>query len=242
MEAMYESYEKYGNAMENSLRRMSAIQSIALGKKLTESEVGTIKEFKCVQDFLDAPNNSEEEANLKKLFIQAIIAGQQTGTLPFELPEDATPESIASIVDEGLTQIKVAYQLENGLITDEVEAQKIIDEHQAVRTATFTEMAVEKGIELADLAIEKGERVLTSYADYMIENSDILLTAAEAAFPQAAPVIEVAKTVLKTMEPQIKEVVHEGIKVLGQTAKSLARSAIEQLPSVFEKAKQWLLA
>lgn len=238
---MYESYDKYGNAMDTSLRRMSAIQSIALGKTLTESEIETIKEFKCVEDFLNAPNNSEEEANMKKLFIQAIIVGQQTGTLPFELPENSSPESIAGIVDEGLTQIKVAYQLKNGMIKDDVEAQKIIVEHQVVRAATFTEMAVEKGIELANLAIEKGERVLTSYADYMIENSDILLTAAEAAFPQAAPVIEVAKTVLKTMEPQIRENVHKGIKVLSQKAKDLAESTIKQLPTLFEKAKKRLL-
>lgn len=237
---MYESYDKYGNAMDTSLRRMSAIQSIALGKTLTESEIETIKEFKCVQEFLDAPNNSEEEANLKKLFIQAIIVGQQTGTLPFELPENSSPESIAGIVDEGLTQIKVAYQYQNGSI-DYYDAQEIVIEHQAVRAATFTEMAVEKGIELANLAIEKGERVLTSYADYMIENSDILLTAAEAAFPEAAPVIEVAKTVLKTMEPQIKEVVHKGIKVLSQKAKDLAKSTIKQLPPLFEKAKKRLL-
>ena len=238
---MEEAYENYGSKMDEALRKMSALESLALGKELSKSDAQTIREFKCVQDFLDSPNNSKQENDLKKLFAQAIIAGMQSGTLPFKMPENASPESIVSVIDEGLTRLKVAYQLENGLLEDEYEAQKIIVEHQAVRTATLTEMLVEKGIELANQTIDNIEDLGHFYADFFLDNVDTLFIELEAACPPAAPVIEFCRVVVANVKSQVKEFIHNGITKVATVAKSYAKKAIEKTPEVLTKAIKILL-
>ena len=238
---MEEAYENYGSKMDEALRKMSALESLALGKELSKSDAQTIREFKCVQDFLDSPNNSKQDNDLKKLFAQAIIAGMQSGTLPFKMPENASPESIVSVIDEGLTRLKVAYQLENGLLEDEYEAQKIVVEHQAVRAATLTEMLVEKGIELANQTIDNIENLGHFYADFFLDNVDTLFIGLEAACPPAAPVIEFCRVVVANVKPQIKEFIHNGISKVATVAKSYAKKAIEKTPEVLTKAIKILL-
>lgn len=237
---MEEVFENYGSKVDEALRKMSVLESLALGKELSEEDTQTIKEFKCIKDFLDSPNNSKQENDLKKLFAQAIVAGIQTGTLPFQIPEDASAESIVSVIDEGLTRLKVAYQLENGLIEDEYEAEEIVIEHKAVRAATLTEMAVEKGIEMANQAIDSLENKSHFYADYLLDNVDMLLTMVESAYPQITPVVEFCKVVVSNYMPEIKEYVHRGITQIATVAKSYAKLVIEQAPVILKKAKKLL--
>ena len=237
---MEEAYENYGSKVDETLRKMYALESLALGKELSKSDAQTIREFKCVQDFLDSPNNSKQENDLKKVFAQAIIAGMQSGTLPFKMPENASPESIVSVIDEGLTRLKVAYQLENGLL-DEYKAREIVEEHQAVRTATLTEMLVEKGIELANQTIDNIENLGHFYADFLLDNVDTLFIGLEAACPPAAPVIEFCREVVANVKPQIKEFIHNGIAKVATVAKSYAKKAIEKVPELLTKAVKILL-
>ena len=239
---MNEAYEEYGKAMDDSLRKMSALQSLVLGKKLTDDEVKTITEFECIKKFLDSPDNSKEESDLKKLFVEAIIAGIETGTLPIDIPADATPESIVSIVDEGLTQIKVAYKLENGQYEDVYEAEEVIIDHRAARNVTFMELAVKKATELADLAIDKAERESCALVDKVLEHSDDIINAIEAAHPEAIPVAEFCRQVLNNMKPEIKEQIHKGIAKVCEMAKSILHSSIEKMPEIARRVKDWLLS
>ena len=239
---MEEAYENYGSKMDEALRKMSALESLALGKELSKADAQTIREFKCVQDFLDSPNNSKQENDLKKLFAQAIIAGMQSGTLPFKMPENASPESIVSVIDEGLTRLKVAYQLENGLLEDEYEAQKIIVEHQAVMAATLTEMLVEKGIELANQTIDNLENQGHLYADFLLDNVDTLFIALEAAYPPAATVIDFCRVVVANVKPQISVFIHNGITKVATGAKSYAKEVIKKAPDLLSRTlKKYLL-
>lgn len=239
---MNEAYEKYGKAMDDSLRKMAALQSLVLGKELTDEEVKTITEFECIKKFLDSPDNSKEECDLKKLFVEAIIAGIETGTLPIDIPADATPESIVSIVDEGLTQIKVAYKLENGQYEDIYEAEEVIIDHRAARNVAFMDLAVRKAIELADLAIDKAEREACALTDKVLEHSDDIINAIEAAYPQAVPVAEFCRQVLNNVKPEIKEQIHNGIARVSEMARSILHSSIEKMPEIVCRVKDRLLS
>ncbi len=239
---MYESYENYGSAIDQSLRKVSAIQSMVLGKELTESEIQSVKEIKCVQDYLEAENGSKIEADMKKLFAQAIITGSEKGVLPFKLPSGTSAENIVSIVDEGLTRIKTAYQLGKGVLEDVYQAEEIVMEHLAVRVETFTEVAIEKGIALADQAIDGLEQQAHQKADFLMDHSDTLITAIEAAYPQVTPVAEFCRGVVNYAKPAIKEYVHKGIAKVGEYAKNIVRAAAEKIPSLFQKAKKFLFA
>ena len=75
----------FSNKLEEMIPSLSALQSLAIGKKLSEKEVKTIREFKSVQAFLDMPLNDAAENGIKKLFATAIIAANQKGVL--KLPE-----------------------------------------------------------------------------------------------------------------------------------------------------------
>ena len=238
---MEDAYENYGSKMDEALRKMSALESLALGKELSKSDAQTIWEFKCVQDFLNSPDNSKQDNDLKKLFAQAIIASMQSGTLPFKMPENASPESIVSVIDEGLTRLKVAYQLENGLLEDEYEAQKIVVEHHAVRTVTLTEMLVEKGIELANQTIDNLENQGHLYADVLLDNIDTLFIGLEAAYPPAASVVDFCRVIVANVKPQISEFIHNGITKVATVAKSYAKEAIRKAPELLSKARKYLL-
>ena len=239
---MNEAYEKYGKAMDDSLRKMVALQSLVLGKELTDEEVKTITEFECIKKFLDSPDNSKEETDLKKMFAEAIIAGIEMGTLPFDIPADATPESIVSIVDEGLTQIKAAYKLENGQYEEVNEAEEVIIDHRAARNVAFMDLAVRKAIELADLAIDKAEREACALADKVLEHSDDIINAIESAYPQAIPVAEFCRQVLNNVKPEIKEQIHKGIARVSEMVKSILHSSIAKLPESARRVKDWLLS
>ena len=104
---------EFGNQFEKEVTQMSALQSFLLGNELTEEEIPFIKEFKCVKDFLEIPLNDPREADLKKLFSTAIVTAIDKGVLPFTINENS-PLAIASLVDEGMTRLKVAYQTATG--------------------------------------------------------------------------------------------------------------------------------
>jgi len=231
MADIVESLNNYGGAIDQSIRKATAIQSLVLGKELTEEEVENIKEYKCIQDFLDAPINSPVETDMKKLFAQAIVVGSEKGVLPFNLPADVTAETIVSVVDEGLTRMKTAYQLGRGLIEDVFEADEILMEHLAVRVTTFSEMAIDH--------VAEG---IHASADLLLDKSDTIITAIEAAYPPIQPVAEFCRLVVNTTKPAIREIVHLGIDKVAQVAKNVVKSAVEKLPGLFQKAKQFLLA
>lgn len=237
---MEDLYESYGSKMDKALRKMSALESLVLGIELSKGDCQTIKEYKCIKEYLESPDNSKQENDLKKIFTQAIIAGIQTGTLPFQIAEDASAESIVSVIDEGLTRLKAAYKLENGMIEDEYEAEEIIVEHKAVRVATLTEMAVEKVIEIANQVIDNLENKSHSLSDYLLDNVDTLLTMVESACPQSTMIIEFCKLGLSIFMPKIKEYVHNGISKIATVAKSYANTIIEQVPTHLKKVVKLL--
>ena len=213
------------------------------GQLVTPTPAGTCPLCGAPREMLVMQRDKDDEENdLKKLFVEAIIAGIEMGTLPIDIPADATPESIFSIVDEGLTQIKVAYKLENGQYEDVYEAEEVIIDHRAARNVAFMDLAVKKAIELADLAIDKAERETCTLADKVLEHSDDIINAIEAAHPEAIPVAEFCRQVLNNMKPEIKEQIHKGIAKVSEMAKSILHSSIEKMPEIARRVKDWLLS
>lgn len=232
---MEETYNIYASKVDGSLRKMSALKSLIFSEELSGQDIQILKEFKCVQDFLTSQNNSKQEFDLKKIFAGSIIAGMEFGALPFKLPNDFTTESIVSLIDEGLTRLKVAYQQNSGLIEDEYEAQEIILEHQAVRTATFTEIAIEKGLKLANVAIDKAESKTNDCVDFLIDNSEKIFSIIGAAYPSVKPVAKVCGVVLSYFKPTMKDYANKGIKSIAKVAKTYLHSVIKETPERIKK-------
>jgi hypothetical protein len=210
---------EFGNQLEKDVTQMSALQSFLLGNELTKEEVPFIQEFKCVKDFLDLPLNDSKEADLKKLFATAITIACEKGVLPFPM-EDKSPLAIASIVDEGLTRLKVAYQTSIGTI-DVIEAADALIDRLAVRVVVAVDKAIERGVPML---------------------LDRLCGAMVSVFPQTASLVPVIKSLEKYITPIAKVTARKGIQVIADTAKVVVRKVADKAKQVAKKISNFLKA
>lgn len=209
---------EFGNQFEKEATQMTALQSLLLGNEMTAEELPLIREFECVKEFLDLPVNDKKEAILKKLFATSIIIAKSKGLLPFEVPE--SPAAIASVVDEGLTQLKVAYKTATGEL-DSIEAVDVLVDRVTVRVVT-----------IADKVIEKGMPVVL----------DKLCMAMTRVYPPAIAVVPVIKRAERYITIATKVVVRKGIHTLAQVAKPIVKQVVTTVKSVARKVLNFLKA
>ena len=207
-----------GNQFEKETTQMTALQSLLLGNELTAEELPMIREFKCVKEFLDLPVNDKKEAVLKKLFTTSIILAKSKGVLPFEVPD--SPEAIASAVDEGLTQLKVAYKTATGEL-DSIEAVDVLVDRVAVRAITIADKVIEKGIPIV---------------------LDKLCVAITKVYPPAIAVVPVIKRAERYITVATKMVVRKGIRTLAQAAKPVVKQVVTMAKYVAKKVQNFLKA
>ena len=209
---------EFGNQFEREATQMTALQSLLLGNELTAEELPLIREFKCVKEFLDLPINDKKEAILKKLFATSIVIAKSKGLLPFEVPE--SPEAIASVVDESLTQMKVAYKTATGEL-DSIEAVDVLVNHVAVRAVAIADKVIEKGI---PVILDKLCMVMTKVC------------------PPAKAVVPVIKRAERYITVATKVVVRKGIRTLAQAAKPIVKQVAAKVKSVATKVLNFLKA
>ena len=209
---------EFGNQFEREATQMTALQSLLLGNELTAEELPLIREFKCVKEFLDLPINDKKEAILKKLFATSIVIAKSKGLLPFEVPE--SPEAIASVVDESLTQMKVAYKTATGEL-DSIEAVDVLIDHVAVRAVAIADKVIERGM---PVVLDKLCMVMTKV------------------YPPAITVVPVIKHAERYITVATKEVVRKGTRTLAQAAKSIVKQVATKVKSVARKVLNFLKA
>ena len=209
---------EFGNQFEREATQMTALQSLLLGNELTAEELPLIREFKCVKEFLDLPINDKKEAILKKLFATSIVIAKSKGLLPFEVPE--SPEAIASVVDESLTQMKVAYKTATGEL-DSIEAVDVLIDHVAVRAVAIADKVIEKGM---PVVLDKLCMVMTKV------------------YPPAITVVPVIKHAERYITVATKVIVRKGIRTLAQVAKPIVKQVVTTVKSVAKKVLNFLKA
>lgn len=209
---------EFGNQFEREATQMTALQSLLLGNELTAEELPLIREFKCVKEFLDLPINDKKEAILKKLFATSIVIAKSKGLLPFEVPE--SPEAIASVVDESLTQMKVAYKTATGEL-DSIEAVDVLVDHVAVRAVAIADKVIERGI---PVVLDKLCMVMTKV------------------YPPAITVVPVIKHAERYITVATKVVVRKGIRILAQAGKPIVKQVATKVKSVARKMLNFLKA
>lgn len=209
---------EFGMQFEKEITQMTALQSLLLGNELNVEEFPKIREFKCIKEFLDSPMNDKKEGILKKLFTTSIVIAKEKGQLPFKLPND--PIEIASAVDEGLTQLKVAYKTAIGEL-DSIEASDILIDRAAIRA-----------IAVADKIIEKGVPVVL----------DKLCLALTKIYPPFTAVVPIIKASERYITIGTKIAVRKGINTLAKIAKPVVQKAITKVKSVAKKVMNFLKA
>lgn len=196
-------YEDIALFLEKSDEQMNILQAVGnvlLGEVKAE-DIPFIKEFKCVKDFLESPMNDASELSLKKVFAAIIMIANEKEILSFKIPESA--EEVASMVDNGLTRIKVAYKEQMGDI-DVYEAADMLVDRAAARTIAIVEYALGEGLPI----------VTETLANLAKRNQ------------YTAPLAPFIETVLPYVAEPLKNVVVNGIKIMAEKSKSIIHKAI----------------
>lgn len=209
MENFISIVDDTSKAFNEGVSKFEAVESLFLGEEMTDAKVASLREFKCVQDYLDLPLNDPQEGGLKKVFAGAIAAADDLGILPFELPEGGA-QSIASIADESLSRIKVAYKVSENLLSVEKAADFMIDH------------AASRAVAVADYAIDNAAFHVANWAS----------TALTAVCPPAAVLTPVIHTGMAFVSEKVKNAVHSVVPKITSVAKTVVHKAIGFAKSV----------
>lgn len=215
-----EEFQAYGDKLKNSLSEYVTLETSLLDGSAVAVE-GESTPLNCMQEFLDASLVGDKDTAMKKLFAAGLALANDSGVLPFDLP-DSSPEGIASIVDDSLTQVKVAYKV----VTGEIPAEEVVD--------TLIDHAAARAMAVADAVVDTVEA-----------NVDLICDALSVAFPPAAKVIQFSKPFVKQVvtrvAPKVKEVIHASINQVSRIAKEAARPIIAKAREIGTKVKNRLL-
>lgn len=209
---------EFANHFEKEAKQMVALQSLILGNELTSEEVVPAGGGKSITEFLDLPVNDKKETVLKKLFTASVIAAKSKGVLAFEIPD--SPAAIASAIDEGLTQMKVAYKTATGEL-DSIEATDILIDRLVARVTAILDRALEKGVPVI---------------------LDRICTAMVQAYPTTATVVPIIKNAERYITAGVKKAVAKGINTLARIAKPVVQSIIATAKRTAIKIKNFLMA
>ena len=95
------------------------------------------KEIKAVKDYLDEKLDSPDDADFKKVVASAAIIAKKKGFKPLQ---NISNDEISTIVDNGVTNVKLAYKVANG----EIDPIDVVDYIIDRRTAAFSTIVVHK--------------------------------------------------------------------------------------------------
>ncbi len=211
--------ENYGDFVKRAnpaMNKMTALQTLLSGKELSNEEVPLIKEFKVVKDFLELPMGDKKEVALKKAFATAVTIAKDKGVLPFEVNSS---EQIATLVDDGLTRMKTAYQVATGKI-DAYQAIDTLVDRLAIRIVGIADRVIEKG---TPLVVDKLCKAMSKH-------------------PYTMALVPFVKASEKYIAPVAKAAVRAGIAAVAKVAKPILNKAVDTVKAAGKKIMSWLNA
>lgn len=204
-----------GLQLVDQINKQQAVQSFSLCKALEQTDIPLIKEYKVMQEFMELPVNDPKEKALKKVIAAAMVTAADKDLLPFPVPKNAS--SIASVVDEGLTYLKVAYKMEQGEINPTVATDTIIN-HGIARAVSVVKKVVSKVV----------DKVVPVVADAVVE-------VVSTVFPPVQLVKPFVQKVVPYVSHAVKTAVHAGIQTFAERAKPVVETIANILVSAGRK-------
>lgn len=204
-----------GLQLVDQINKQQAVQSFSLCKALEQADIPLIKEYKVMQEFMELPVNDPKEKALKKVIAAAMVTAADKDLLPFPVPKNAS--SIASVVDEGLTYLKVAYKMEQGEINPTVATDTIIN-HGIARAVSVVKKVVSKVV----------DKVVPVVADAVVE-------VVSTVFPPVQLVKPFVQKVVPYVSHAVKTAVHAGIQTFAERAKPVVETIANTLVSAGRK-------
>ena len=209
-----------GLQLVDQINKQQAVQSFSLCKALEQADIPLIKEYKVMQAFMELPVDDPKEKALKKVMAAAMVTAAEKGVLPFPVPKKAS--SIASVVDEGLTHMKVAYKVAQGKMNP-VEATETVINHGIARAASVVKKVASKVV----------DKVVPVVADAVVD-------AVSTVFPPVQLVKPIVQKTVPYVSHTVKTAVHAGIQTLAEAAKPVVKTIATTVVSVGRKVAPFL--
>ena len=215
-----EMLNNVGLQLVDQINKQQAVQSLSLGKALEQVDIPLVKEYRVVKDFMNLPVNDPKEKALKKVMAAAMVTAAEKGVLPFPVPKKAS--SIASVVDEGLTHMKVAYKVAQGKMNP-VEATETVINHGIARAVSVVKKVASKVV----------DKVVPVVADAVVD-------AVSTVFPPVQLVKPFVQKTVPYVSHTVKTAVHAGIQTLAEAAKPVVKTIATTVVSVGRKVAPFL--
>lgn len=207
--------------VDEKLGIVESLRSYLLGEEFKRSEndeensVYSAK-ARAVENFLKKQLGDVAEQKMQKIFATASVIGDEKNG-----KEKQSAVQYASLVDEGLTRLKVAYQQEEGEI-DSDDAEKVIVDHAVCRTAS-----------IADKFIGYAERVGHGLVNIFTNKETINrgIDCFTTACPKAKPLSGFMKRAANFVAPAIRSVVHSGVSKIASATRSVCSKAVSTAKS-----------
>ena len=215
-----EMLNNVGLQLVDQINKQQAVQSFSLCKALEQTDIPLIKEYKVMQAFMNLPVDDPREKALKKVMAAAMVTAVDKGVLPFPVPKKAS--SIASVVDEGLTHMKVAYKVAQGKMNP-VEATETVINHGIARAVSVVKKVVSKVV----------DKVVPVVANVVVD-------AVSTVFPPVQLVKPIVQKTVPYVSHAVKTAVHAGIQTLAEAAKPVVKTIATTIVAAGRKAKAFL--
>lgn len=172
---------------------------------------------KGIIDFLNAPIGDKADVVMRKAMAAAMVIAKEKGLIQ-DVPTNAA--ELAAVVDEGLTRVKTEYMVGMDLISPEKAVEVLVDGAEA-RAVTVIDMAFDSGA-----------------VNEFVTDGIVNLAGA---IPYVGPAAELCKPIISAVvakvEPSVREAITTGVHYVADTAKSIARTAIDTI-----KKNAWNMA
>ena len=215
-----EMLNNVGLQLVDQINKQQAVQSFSLCKALEQADIPLIKEYKVMQAFMELPVDDPKEKALKKVMAAAMVTAAEKGVLPFPVPKKAS--SIASVVDEGLTHMKVAYKVAQGKMNP-VEATETVINHGIARAVSVVKKVASKVV----------DKVVPVVANVVVD-------AVSTVFPPVQLVKPFVERAVPYVSHTVKTAVHAGIQTLAEAAKPVVKTIATTVVSVGRKVAPFL--
>lgn len=170
-----------------------------------------------LQPFVESPIGVASDANYKRQMAVAIVKAVSAGQLP-----QMDANGIASLVDEGMTRLKLAYQVGMGVM-DVSKASDILIDRAVGRTAAIVKNTINHLEQNAMMATEVGLPLLIDKA------ASAVCSTLTSVYPPAAALTPVIKAGAAYIKPKAVSAVKKGITVVARAARSLVSETVPKV-------------
>lgn len=220
------SFSKYAETVAETVKTVDeklgiveSFRSFLLGEEFKgyendEKNIAYSAKERAVEDFLKKQLGDAAEKKMQKIFATAEVVGDEK-----KGKAKQSAVKYASLVDEGLTRFKVAYQQEKGKI-DSDEAQKVIVDHAVCRTASIIDIFI-------GYAERFGHGLVNIFTNKETINRgvDWLTTAC----PKAKPLSGFMKKAANYVAPAVRSAAHRGVSAIGTVAKTVCSKVVSTM-------------